>query len=77
MRKALEPDPSPRLRIYARIFGTDTVAKYQAAYLDARPHTNAENQTRTEQQARAEIEALRSLSPTEAVRRIEQTRATE
>lgn len=76
VRKALEPDPWPRLRIYARIFGTDAVAKNQAGYLDACPHANAKNASRTAQHARAEIEVLRSLTPAEAVKRIEQTRAT-
>ena len=77
VRKTLEPDDLPRLRIYARIFGTDTVVKNRAAYLDARPRTNAENQARTAQQARAEIEALRALTLAEAVARIKQIRANE
>lgn len=75
VRKALEPDPWPRLRIYARIFGTETVAKNRAAYLDARPHMNVENQARTASHARSEVEALRALTPAEAIERIEQTRA--
>lgn len=73
VRKAMEPDPWPRLRIYARIFGTEAVAKHQAAYLDARPHANAEDAARAAQHARAEIKALRALTPAEAVHRIEQT----
>ena len=77
VRKTLEPDDLPRLRAYARIFGTDTVVKNRAAYLDARPRTNAENQARTAQQARAEIEALRALTLAEAVARIKQIRANE
>ncbi|RGE17903.1 TrwC relaxase [Leucobacter sp. wl10] len=77
VRKALEPDPWPRLRIYARIFGTEAVAKHRAAYLDARPHANAENAARIAKQARAEIDTLQALTPVEAVERIEQTRATE
>lgn len=77
VRKTLEPDDLPRLRAYVRIFGTDTVVKNRAAYLDARPYANAENQTRTAQHARSEIEALRALTPAEAVERIEQTRAAE
>lgn len=76
MRKALEPDPRPRLRVYARIFGTEIVTKGRAAYLDARPNAKAEDAARTADQARAEIEALGALTPAEAVRRIEQTRAT-
>lgn len=37
VRKMPEPDDLPRLRIYARIFGTDTMVKNRAAYLDALP----------------------------------------
>ena len=77
VRKALEPDDLPRLRMYARIFGTDAVAKNQAAHLDARPHRNVEDATRTANRAHAEIEALRALTPTEALRRIKQSRAIE
>ena len=77
VRMALEPDRWPRLRIYARIFGPGAVAKNRAAYLDARPRANAENQAHAAGAARAEIETLRALTPVEAVRRIEQTRAIE
>ena len=77
LRTALRPDDLPRLRIYARIFGADAVANNRAAYLNARPHRNAEDATRTANQARAEIEALRALAPAEAVERVEQTRAAE
>lgn len=75
VRKTLEPDPWPRLRVYARIFGTDAVVSNRAVYRAARPHANAEDAARAAHQARAEIEALRALSPAEAVERIEQTRA--
>ena len=77
VRKMLEPDPWPRLRIYARIFGTETVANNRAAYLATRPHANAEDATRASRHARAEIEALRALTPTEAVQHFEQTRTAE
>lgn len=77
VHKALEPDPWPRLRIYACIFGAEAVASNRAAYLDARPHVNAKDASRTAEQARAEIAALRALTSAQAVRRIEQTRATE
>ena len=77
VRKTLEPDDLPRLRAYARIFGTDTVVKNRAAYLYACPRANAERATHTARQARTEIEALRVLTPAEAVERIEQTRAAE
>lgn len=40
VRNTLQPDDLPRLRIYARIFGTETVVNNRAAYLTARPHTH-------------------------------------
>lgn len=75
--KTLEPDPWPRLRIYARIFGTETVVNNRATFIAARPHANAEDATRTAHQARAEIETLHALTPAEAAERIKQARATE
>ena len=77
VRKTLELNPWPRLRIYAGIFGTENVANNRAAYFDARPRANAENQAYAARQARAEVETLHALTPTQAVRRIEQTRTTE
>lgn len=77
VRSTLQPDDRPRLRIYARIFGIEAVMSNRAAYVAARPHANAENATRTAHRARAEVEALRALTPAEAVHRIEQTRAAE
>ncbi len=77
VRSTLEPNDLPRLRIYARIFGIEAVMSNRAASVAARPHANAENATRTAHRARAEVEALRALTPAEAVHRIEQTRAAE
>lgn len=77
VRSTLEPNDLPRLRIYARIFGIEAVMSNRAAYVAARPHANAENATRTAHRARAEVEALRALTPAEAIHRIEQTRAAE
>ncbi|WP_144831565.1 MobF family relaxase [Kocuria rhizophila] len=77
LRSTLQPDDRPRLRIYARIFGIEAVMSNRAAYVAARPHANAENATRTAHRACAEVEALRALTPAEAVHRIEQTRAAE
>lgn len=77
VRKTLEPDPWPHLRIYARIFGTETVVNNRATFIAARPRANSEDATCVAHQAPAEIEALRALTPAEAVQRIEQTRATE
>ena len=77
VRSTLQPDDRPRLRIYARVFGIEAVMSNRAAYVAARPHANAENAARTAHRARAEVEALRALTPAEAVHRIEQTRAAE
>lgn len=73
----IEPNPWPSIGIYARIFGEDTVRKNPGAYVNARPARQAEDATRTAQDARAEAEALRALTPAEAVERIAQTRAAE
>lgn len=75
MRATLRADRLQCLRIYARIFGAEAVAKNRATFLDTRPHANAASATRTARQTRAEIEALRALTPAEAVQRIEQTHA--
>lgn len=77
MRSTLQPDDRSCLRIYARIFGIEAVMSNRVAYVDARPHANAENATHSAHRARAEVEPLRSLTPAEAVHRIEQTRAAE
>jgi len=77
VRSTLQPDDRPRLRIYARFFGIEAVMSNRAAYVAARPHANAENATRTAHRARTEVDALRALTPAEAVHRIEQTRAAE
>jgi len=53
------------------------VNQHQAVYLDARPASQAEDAARIANQARSEIEALRALTPPEAVQRITQTRAAE
>lgn len=71
VRSTLQPDDRSRLRIYARIFGIEAVMSNRVAYVDARPHANAENATHSAHRARAEVEALRALTPAEAVHRIE------
>ncbi len=73
----LEPNPWPSIGVYARIFGEDAVRKNPGAYVNARSARQVEEATRAAQQARAEAEALRALTPVEAVRRIVQTRAAE
>ena len=47
------------------------------AYLSTNPEQRAESAAQTAKHARAEAELLRSLTPAEAVARIEQTRAAE
>lgn len=77
LHATLEPNPWPSVGIYARIFGDDAVRKNPGAYVNARPARQAEDATRTAQHARAEAEALRALTPAEAVERIKLTRAAE
>ena len=64
-----------RLTAYARVFGAETVLRNQYAYLSANPAQQAARATKTAKHARAEADLLRSLTPDEAVERIEQTRA--
>ncbi|ROR95915.1 conjugative relaxase-like TrwC/TraI family protein [Salana multivorans] len=64
-----------RLTAVARVFGVDTVARNRQAYLTANPAQEAARAAKTANQARKEAELLRSLTPAEAVARIERTRA--
>lgn len=64
-----------RLAAYARAFGAETVFRNQQAYLTTNPAQQATRATKTAKQAREEAALLRSLTPTEAAKRIEQTRA--
>jgi len=73
----LEPNPWPSIGVYARIFGEETVRKNPGAYVNARPARQVEDATRAAQHARREADALRSLTPGEAVERIKQTHAAE
>ncbi|PCC35859.1 TrwC relaxase [Brachybacterium sp. JB7] len=66
-----------RLTAYARAFGTDKVLRNQYAYLAANPAQQVASATQTAKQAREEADLLRSLTPAEAVERIEQTRVAE
>ncbi|MGW9827730.1 RecA/RadA recombinase [Brevibacterium pityocampae] len=77
LQAVLESTPWPSIGVYARIFGEDVVRKNPSGYLNARPARQVEEATRIAQQARAEAEALRSLTPGEAVERVRQTRAAE
>lgn len=77
LHAVIEPNPWPSVSVYARVFGAETVRKNLDGYVNARPARQAEDATRTARQARAEAEALRALTPAEAVERIAQTRAAE
>ncbi len=77
LRSVIEMNPWPTISVYARVFGDESVRKNPGAYVNARPARQAEDATRTAQQARAEAEALRAITPAEAVERIKQTRLAE
>lgn len=64
-----------RLVAFARVFGAETVIRNQQAYLTTNPAQQAARATKTAKQAREESVLLRTLTPAEAVARIEQTRA--
>src|SRR5690625_4025992 len=70
-----EQERTARLAAYARVFGRDAVLRNQHAYLSASPLQRAKSASQTAKHARAEAKLLRSLTPDEAVERIEQTRA--
>ena len=80
-RKALLHRPkqahTARLAAYARAFGAETVIRNQQAYLTTNPAQQAARAAKTAKQAREEAALLRSLTPAEAAKRIEQTRAAE
>jgi len=64
-----------RLAAFGRVFGAERVYRNRDAYLSTNPAQRAESAAQTAKHARAEAELLRSLTPAEAVERIEQTRA--
>ncbi|RGE18535.1 MobF family relaxase [Leucobacter sp. wl10] len=64
-----------RLAALGRVFGAETVLRNQYAYLSANPAQQAARAAQTAKRARAEADLLRSLTPDEALVRIEQTRA--
>jgi len=72
-----EQAQTARLAVFARVFGAEHVLRSRAAYLNTNPAQRAQSADQTAKRARAEAELLRSLTPTEAVARIEQTRAAE
>jgi hypothetical protein len=64
-----------RLVAFARVFGAETVIRNQQAYLTTNPAQQTARAAKTARQAREEVALLRSLTPTGAAERIEQTRA--
>lgn len=66
-----------RLAAFGRVFGTEQVFRNRTAYLSTNPAQRAASAAQAATRARAEAELLRSLTPTEAVARIEQTRDAE
>ncbi|WP_422934534.1 MobF family relaxase [Sinomonas sp. P47F7] len=66
-----------RLAAMARVFGVEKVRRAAARYERANPDREARRWTKTAEDARTEAEALRLLTPREAVARIERTHAAE
>lgn len=64
-----------RLAALGRVFGAETVLRNQRAYLSANLAQQVARAAQTAKRARKEADILRSLTPDEAVARIEQTRA--
>jgi hypothetical protein len=74
------PTPSlkeERLAAMARVFGVEQVRRAAARYERANPHREARRWTKAAEDARTEAEALKSLTPRDAIARIERTRAAE
>lgn len=69
-----EQAQAARLAAYARVFGTQAVLRNRQTILSTNPARRAAQAVQTAKQARAEAELLGSLTPAEAVARIEQTR---
>ena len=64
-----------RVAAYARIFGPEAVSRNRQAYLSANPAQQAVRSAEAARRAKEEAELLRSLTPSDAAARIEQTRA--
>ncbi|WP_081998435.1 MobF family relaxase [Sinomonas humi] len=64
-----------RLAAMARVFGVDQVRRAAARYEQANPDRQARRWTKTAEDARTEAEALKSITPRDAVARIERTHA--
>ncbi|MDQ4500750.1 MobF family relaxase [Sinomonas sp. ASV322] len=66
-----------RLAAMARVFGVEQVRRAAARYERANPDREVRRWTKAAEDARTEAEALRSLTPRDAVARIERTHAAE
>lgn len=64
-----------RVAAYARMFGPEAVSRNRQAYLSANPAQQAVRTAEAARLAKEEAELLRSLTPSDAAARIEQTRA--
>ncbi|WP_454119560.1 MobF family relaxase [Microbacterium lacticum] len=64
-----------RVAAYARMFGAEAVSRNRQAYLSANPAQQTRRAAEAARRAREEAELLRSLTPSDAAARIEQTRA--
>lgn len=64
-----------RLAAYARVFGAEPVSRHRQAFLAASPARRAASAAQAAKHARKEADLLRTLTPTEALARIEQSRA--
>ena len=64
-----------RLAAFGRVFGAEQVLRNREAYLRTNPAQRATSTAQAAKHAREEAELLRSLTPAEAIARIEQTRA--
>jgi len=72
-----ERGQTARLAAFGRVFGAEQVFRIRTAYLSSNPAQRTRSAALAAKHARAEAELLRSLTPAEAVARIEQTRAAE
>ena len=74
------PTPSlkeERLAAMARVFGVEQVRRAAARYERANPHREARRWTKAAEDARTEAEALKSLTPRDAIARIDRAHAAE
>ncbi len=77
MVRSLQQQNLERLSIPAKVFGSDEVSRNCQSYMTANPARNAESWKREADRAAKEAELLRSLTPDQAIQRIEQIRQAE